>query len=64
MSQVDNSLTSSKNVSAKNNSEKLLTFKLGNDEYAVDIMIVKEIRGWSSTTRSVSYTHLDVYKRQ
>lgn len=29
---------------------ELLTFKLGNQEYALDIMSVREIRGWTKTT--------------
>ncbi|THH38474.1 chemotaxis protein CheW [Aliishimia ponticola] len=31
-------------------SKELLTFKLGNQEYALDIMSVREIRGWTKTT--------------
>ncbi len=31
-------------------SQELLTFKLGNQEYALDIMSVREIRGWTNTT--------------
>jgi len=30
--------------------QELLTFKLGNQEYALDIMSVREIRGWTKTT--------------
>ena len=33
-----------------NNSRELLTFKLGQQEYALDIMLVREIRGWTKTT--------------
>ncbi len=29
---------------------ELLTFKLGNQDYALDIMSVREIRGWTKTT--------------
>lgn len=39
------------NPNSSQQSIKFLTFNLGNAEYAVDIMIVKEIRGWSATTR-------------
>ena len=31
-------------------SSELLTFKLGEQEYALDIMLVREIRGWTRTT--------------
>lgn len=31
-------------------SQELLTFKLGSQEYALDIMSVREIRGWTKTT--------------
>ena len=31
-------------------SSELLTFKLGQQEYALDIMLVREIRGWTKTT--------------
>lgn len=31
-------------------SRELLTFKLGSQEYALDIMSVREIRGWTKTT--------------
>ncbi len=31
-------------------SRELLTFKLGEQEYALDIMSVREIRGWTKTT--------------
>lgn len=31
-------------------SKELLTFQLGDQEYAVDIMSVREIRGWTKTT--------------
>ena len=31
-------------------SKELLTFKLGQQEYALDIMSVREIRGWTKTT--------------
>ena len=30
--------------------KELLTFKLGQQEYALDIMSVREIRGWTKTT--------------
>lgn len=31
-------------------SSELLTFKLAQQEYALDIMLVREIRGWTKTT--------------
>ncbi len=33
-----------------NTTKELLTFKLGQQEYALDIMSVREIRGWTKTT--------------
>lgn len=35
----------------QNASQKYLTFKLGAEEYGIDIMRVMEIRGWTETTR-------------
>ena len=32
-------------------SRQLLTFTLGNELYAIDIMQVREVKGWSETTR-------------
>lgn len=34
----------------ENSSSELLTFKLSQQEYALDIMSVREIRGWTKTT--------------
>lgn len=34
----------------ENSSSELLTFKLAQQEYALDIMSVREIRGWTKTT--------------
>lgn len=35
----------------KNSIRQFLTFTVGNEEYGVDIMIVREIKGWTETTR-------------
>lgn len=35
---------------SENATRELLTFKLGSQEYALDIMSVREIRGWTKTT--------------
>ncbi|TMM54666.1 chemotaxis protein CheW [Sulfitobacter sabulilitoris] len=35
---------------SSNNSIELLTFQLGDQEYSLDIMSVREIRGWARTT--------------
>ena len=35
---------------ADGETRELLTFKLGQQEYALDIMSVREIRGWTKTT--------------
>lgn len=37
--------------SVEDNSRKVLTFQLGGEVYGVDILRVKEIRGWSPVTR-------------
>ncbi len=33
------------------NTEQFLTFTLGAEEYGVDIMMVREVKGWTETTR-------------
>lgn len=38
-------------AAAQNALQKYLTFKLGEEEYGIDIMRVMEIRGWTETTR-------------
>lgn len=42
------------------NSRELLTFKLADEEYALDIMSVREIRGW---TRTTPMPHAPAYMR-
>lgn len=42
------------------NSRELLTFRLGDQEYALDIMSVLEIRGWTKTT---SLPHAPAFMR-
>lgn len=32
-------------------SQQFLTFTIGDEEYGVDIMIVREVKGWTETTR-------------
>ncbi|MGA7804675.1 chemotaxis protein CheW [Bradyrhizobium sp.] len=32
------------------NSEQFITFTLGEEEYGIDIMVVREIKGWAATT--------------
>jgi purine-binding chemotaxis protein CheW len=34
----------------KRDMKQFISFKIGNEEYAIDIMTVREIRGWSQTT--------------
>lgn len=36
---------------ADDDSQQFLTFTLGEEEYGVDIMVVREIKGWTETTR-------------
>ena len=47
-------------VSSDQNDLELLTFRTGNHEYSVDIMSVREIRGW---TRATSLPHAPNYVR-
>lgn len=35
---------------AVENSQQFITFKLGAEEYGIDIMVVREIKGWTATT--------------
>ncbi len=39
------------NVVRKNATQQFLTFTVGGEEYGVDIMTVREIKGWTETTR-------------
>ena len=34
---------------------ELLSFRIGQNEYSVDIMSVREIRGWTRTTSTCSH---------
>lgn len=43
-------ISHSKNETSADNLQ-FLTFTLGNEEYGVDIMLVREIKGWTDTTR-------------
>jgi purine-binding chemotaxis protein CheW len=38
------------NVTADENSHQFMTFALGEEEYGIDIMAVREIKGWTDTT--------------
>ena len=38
-------------AAASNSTMQFLTFTVGNDEFGVDIMMVREVKGWSDTTR-------------
>jgi len=42
---------SAKAISAKGETQQFLTFTVGGEEYGVDIMTVREIKGWTDTTR-------------
>lgn len=43
--------TSQENAAHSDAAIQFLTFTLGEEEYGIDIMKVREIRGWSDTTR-------------
>lgn len=49
MKSQDSAAISSAAISSA--SAQFLTFTIGNDEYGVDIMMVREVKGWSETTR-------------
>lgn len=38
-------------TTARGSSQQFLTFTIGEEEYGIDIMTVREIKGWSDTTR-------------
>ena len=35
---------------AGENTQQFITFTLGTEEYGIDIMVVREIKGWTDTT--------------
>ncbi len=37
-------------AAAVENSQQFITFQLGAEEYGIDIMVVREIKGWTATT--------------
>jgi purine-binding chemotaxis protein CheW len=39
------------NAAANSVAKQFLTFTLGEEEYGVDIMMVREVKGWTETTR-------------
>ncbi len=41
----------SQSIQASAETVQFLTFTLGKEEYGVDIMMVREVKGWSETTR-------------
>lgn len=47
----DNNSEDTGDEAAKGPSMQFLTFTVGEEEYGVDIMSVREIRGWAETTR-------------
>lgn len=47
----DQSRDSAKAIVGKGATQQFLTFTVGAEEYGVDIMTVREIKGWTDTTR-------------
>ncbi len=47
---AENPDRASNSAMLKAENKQLISFKIGQEEYAVDIMIVREIKGWSQTT--------------
>ena len=37
-------------LAAGENTQQFITFTLGSEEYGIDIMVVREIKGWTETT--------------
>ncbi|MBD3753695.1 MAG: chemotaxis protein CheW, partial [Micrococcales bacterium] len=53
-------MTEPTNTQTSSNEVELLSFRLGDEEYSVDIMSVREIRGW---TRATPLPHAPAYVR-
>lgn len=51
MSVTEEVLASENQASNATEPKQLLTFAVGDEEYGIDIMFVREIKGWTSTTR-------------
>ncbi|MEI6730311.1 MAG: chemotaxis protein CheW [Pseudomonadota bacterium] len=47
----DKTRESKEEILGKGSARQFLTFTIGQEEYGVDIMTVREIKGWSETTR-------------
>ncbi|MDR3449173.1 MAG: chemotaxis protein CheW [Alphaproteobacteria bacterium] len=47
----DKTRESEKAAAQENTARQFLTFTVGSEEYGVDIMTVREIKGWTETTR-------------
>lgn len=44
-------LSNAPQLNASSDTQQFLTFTVGAEEYGVDIMMVREVKGWSDTTR-------------
>jgi purine-binding chemotaxis protein CheW len=49
-SALDSRAPAYEKVAADENSRQFMTFALGEEEYGIDIMAVREIKGWTDTT--------------
>ena len=52
-----NSLSEQQNPSYESISKQFLTFTIGKEEFGIDIMIVREIKSWTSVTRLPNSPH-------
>ncbi len=51
MTDIFDQTRDSTNTSIQTDTQQFLTFTIGAEEYGIDIMTVREIKGWSDTTR-------------
>ena len=49
--QISEDIAELANGAVSGSTEQFLTFTIGEEEYGVDIMTVREVKGWSETTR-------------
>lgn len=54
---ANNAVSEEQNPSYENVSKQFLTFTVGKEEFGIDIMIVKEIKSWTSVTRLPNSPH-------
>lgn len=48
--EVKSAVSFGQEAAASENAQQFITFTLGQEEYGIDIMVVREIKGWTETT--------------